>query len=72
MKVFCFYGVGTATERSYYYAVADEDLEDKCDENTGCTHEDSSEHQTASPSVYATDSPKIPEMVIHLSHTHTF
>lgn len=47
MKIYCFYGVGTSTERSYYYAVADEDIEDDCVENannSGCTHEHTHEH----------------------------
>ncbi|KAI9330807.1 Lecithin:cholesterol acyltransferase-domain-containing protein [Pilaira anomala] len=47
MKVYCFYGVGTLTERSYYYAVADEELEEDCVDNTnvtGCTHESKREH----------------------------
>jgi hypothetical protein len=60
MKIFCFYGVGVPTERSYYYAVADEDLEETC-EHDGCTHEDSSEHESA-----CTDIPsgsKLPDMV---------
>lgn len=47
MKIYCFYGVGTSTERSYYYAVADEELEEDCLENansSGCTHEHKHEH----------------------------
>jgi phospholipid:diacylglycerol acyltransferase len=62
MKIFCFYGMGSLTERSYYYAVADEDLEENCDENTGCTHEDSMEHQTACADT-ETNTHKVPEMV---------
>lgn len=65
MKIFCFYGVGTSTERSYYYAVADEDLEENCDENTGCTHENTIEHQTACADTGSTPNKntKRPEMV---------
>jgi phospholipid:diacylglycerol acyltransferase len=49
MKIYCFYGVGVPTERSYYYAVADENIEEDCLDNvngTGCTHEKSYEHRT--------------------------
>lgn len=45
MKIYCFYGVGVSTERSYYYAVTDENVEEKCSGGAGCTHEHSHEHQ---------------------------
>ncbi|KAI8638539.1 Lecithin:cholesterol acyltransferase-domain-containing protein [Parasitella parasitica] len=50
MKIYCMYGVGVPTERSYYYAVADEHSEDSCTNHngTGCTHEASYEHAKAS------------------------
>lgn len=46
MKIYCMYGVGVPTERSYYYAVADEHLEEECTDHnsTGCTHEATYEH----------------------------
>lgn len=46
MKIYCMYGIGVPTERSYYYAVADEHLEDECTDHnsTGCTHEATHEH----------------------------
>ncbi|KAI8077933.1 Lecithin:cholesterol acyltransferase-domain-containing protein [Gilbertella persicaria] len=40
MKIYCFYGVGVSTERSYFYAVADDTLEEDCFDHingTGCT-----------------------------------
>jgi phospholipid:diacylglycerol acyltransferase len=49
MKIYCFYGVGVPTERSYYYAVANGNTEEDCLDNvnnTGCMHENSYEHQT--------------------------
>lgn len=51
MKIYCFYGIGTPTERSYYYAVTDEIIEEDCPgvtNGTGCTHIHQSEHQTKS------------------------
>ncbi|CAO3653233.1 unnamed protein product [Mucor hiemalis] len=56
MKIYCFYGVGNPTERSYYYAVSDENVEDTCNDlanGTGCTHEHTHEHilETSTPSV---------------------
>ena len=50
MKIYCMYGVGVPTERSYYYAVADEHLEEECTNHnsTGCTHEANDEHIEAS------------------------
>ncbi|KAG2208306.1 hypothetical protein INT47_006162 [Mucor saturninus] len=51
MKIYCFYGIGTPTERSYYYAVTDESIEEDCPgvtNGTGCTHIHQSEHQTKS------------------------
>ncbi|KAI9477974.1 MAG: Lecithin:cholesterol acyltransferase-domain-containing protein [Benjaminiella poitrasii] len=44
MKIYCFYGVGVPTERSYYYAVADETTEDVCLDDEGCSHEEEFEH----------------------------
>lgn len=51
MKIYCMYGVGVPTERSYYYAVADGQLEEECTNHnsTGCTHEDNHEHTASSP-----------------------
>ncbi|KAI8875464.1 hypothetical protein K501DRAFT_280347, partial [Backusella circina FSU 941] len=52
MKIYCFYGVGVPTERSYYYAVANEEDEETCagtNTTTGCTHEETTEHQTEQP-----------------------
>lgn len=50
MKIYCMYGVGVPTERSYYYAVADEQLEEECTDHnsTGCTHEVNHEHSSPS------------------------
>ncbi|GAN06724.1 phospholipid/diacylglycerol acyltransferase [Mucor ambiguus] len=51
MKIYCMYGVGVPTERSYYYAVADGQLEEECTDHnsTGCTHEANHEHTASSP-----------------------
>jgi phospholipid:diacylglycerol acyltransferase len=52
MKIYCFYGIGVPTERTYYYAVANEEDEETCadgNHTTGCTHEVASEHQTEQP-----------------------
>ena len=50
MKIYCMYGIGVPTERSYYYAATDEHLEEECiDHNsTGCTHEANHEHTASS------------------------
>lgn len=63
MKIFCFYGVGVSTERSYYYAVADEELEETCEHDAGCTHDDTSEHQSACSSSTSSSRQRVPEMV---------
>lgn len=65
MKIFCFYGVGVSTERSYYYAVADEELEDTCvNDSTGCTHDDASQHEAACTAAASKQQDKpLPEMV---------
>lgn len=50
MKIYCMYGIGVPTERSYYYAMTDEKLEEECiDHNsTGCAHETIYEHAISS------------------------
>lgn len=68
MKIYCFYGIGTPTERSYYYAVTDESLEEHCSGNvngTGCTHENQHEHQAKETSTAETSySVRYPSLVI--------
>lgn len=73
MKIYCFYGIGTPTERSYYYAVTDESLEENCSDNvngTGCTHEHQHEHHTKSSTSEKTmHHVRHPSLVKH--HTNT-
>lgn len=81
MKIYCFYGIGTPTERSYYYAVTDESVEEECSgttNGTGCTHIHQSEHQTASSTtektVHSVKHPnlvytyKSSQMLLYLTH----
>ena len=45
MKIYCFYGVGNPTERSYFYAVTDENLSAEGLNETDNT----AEHKSSSP-----------------------
>ncbi|KAI8386959.1 Lecithin:cholesterol acyltransferase-domain-containing protein [Blakeslea trispora] len=62
MKIYCFYGTGVPTERSYFYAMANENQQD-CD-GTNCTQE---EAQTTSEAVYP--APKSPNLYIDATVT---
>ncbi|EIE87807.1 hypothetical protein RO3G_12518 [Rhizopus delemar RA 99-880] len=37
MKIYCFYGIGVPTERSYYYAIMDEHLDKVCNVSNNTT-----------------------------------
>lgn len=51
MKIFCFYGIEVPTERSYYYAVMDENPEQVCDDSNNtaeCTTKQNAEPSSKS------------------------
>ncbi|CAO3681968.1 unnamed protein product [Rhizopus stolonifer] len=59
MKIFCFYGIEVPTERSYYYAVMDENPEQVCDDSNN-TAECATEQNAESSSKLATESNTAP------------
>ncbi|RCI04343.1 hypothetical protein CU098_011822 [Rhizopus stolonifer] len=64
MKIYCFYGVGVSTERSYFYAVADDTLEEDCFDHingTGCTRKSALTSEPTYPV------PKTPNLYIDAS-----
>ncbi|KAG1141185.1 hypothetical protein G6F37_002798 [Rhizopus arrhizus] len=63
MKIYCFYGIEVPTERSYYYAVLNENMDQECGHSNStaeCTTEQDAE-PNSSPAVAKTGSAALPD-----------
>ena len=55
MKIYCFYGTGVPTERSYFYALADEGQEEH--NRTNSENDTQKQPRTASEAIYPATKP---------------
>lgn len=72
MKIFCFYGIEVPTERSYYYAVMDENPEQVCDDSNNtaeCTTKQNAEPSSRSATESNTASLPVRTPELHIDAT---